>query len=203
VSEPRKHHYAPVCYLRQWANTGDRRLCEHKLIPPVNILKVEVSTPLTIALPNAFFIPLDLSSLVDPQPSGNDVASPDSDRGSGVHPQGPRLDRSRDLGSPRRCNRSGSRRRRSTGRPWSTTAPGSPILTASARLWPARARASPSGRGTHLGMMAPGGPGRWKALPVAARGLRGRGDLDRPTLTWINAPAAPCFQTAAEPRRQP
>jgi hypothetical protein len=32
VSEPRKHHYIPVCYLKQWANTGDRRLCEHKLI---------------------------------------------------------------------------------------------------------------------------------------------------------------------------
>jgi hypothetical protein len=30
---PRKHHYVPVCYLKQWANTGDRRLCEHKLIP--------------------------------------------------------------------------------------------------------------------------------------------------------------------------
>jgi hypothetical protein len=33
VSEPRKHHYVPVCYLKQWANTDDRRLCEHKLIP--------------------------------------------------------------------------------------------------------------------------------------------------------------------------
>jgi len=33
VSEPRKHHYVPVCYLKQWANTYDRRLCEHKLIP--------------------------------------------------------------------------------------------------------------------------------------------------------------------------
>jgi hypothetical protein len=33
VSEPRKHHYVPVCYLRQWADTNDRRLCEHKLIP--------------------------------------------------------------------------------------------------------------------------------------------------------------------------
>lgn len=31
--EPRKHHYIPVCYLKQWANTEDRRLCEHKLIP--------------------------------------------------------------------------------------------------------------------------------------------------------------------------
>jgi len=33
VSEPRKHHYAPVCYLKQWSNTDDRRVCEHKLIP--------------------------------------------------------------------------------------------------------------------------------------------------------------------------
>jgi Protein of unknown function (DUF4238) len=33
VSEPRKHHYVPVCYLKQWANPDDRRLCEHKLIP--------------------------------------------------------------------------------------------------------------------------------------------------------------------------
>ena len=33
MSEPRKHHYVPVCYLKQWANTNDRRLCEHKLIP--------------------------------------------------------------------------------------------------------------------------------------------------------------------------
>jgi hypothetical protein len=33
VSEPRKHHYVPVCYLKQWASTDDRRLCEHKLIP--------------------------------------------------------------------------------------------------------------------------------------------------------------------------
>lgn len=32
VSEPRKHHYIPVCYLKQWASTDDRRLCEHKLI---------------------------------------------------------------------------------------------------------------------------------------------------------------------------
>ena len=32
VSEPRKHHYVPVCYLKQWANTGDRRLCEYRLI---------------------------------------------------------------------------------------------------------------------------------------------------------------------------
>jgi hypothetical protein len=31
VSEPRKHHYIPVCYLKQWASTDDRRLCEHKL----------------------------------------------------------------------------------------------------------------------------------------------------------------------------
>ena len=33
VSEPRKHHYIPVCYLKQWAKTNDGRLCEHKLIP--------------------------------------------------------------------------------------------------------------------------------------------------------------------------
>jgi Protein of unknown function (DUF4238) len=34
VSDPRKHHYVPACYLKQWANnTHDRRLCEHKLIP--------------------------------------------------------------------------------------------------------------------------------------------------------------------------
>jgi hypothetical protein len=33
VSEPRKHHYIPVCYLKHWANTADKRLCEHKLIP--------------------------------------------------------------------------------------------------------------------------------------------------------------------------
>jgi hypothetical protein len=33
LSEPRKHHYVPVCYLKQWADTEDRRLCEHKLIP--------------------------------------------------------------------------------------------------------------------------------------------------------------------------
>jgi hypothetical protein len=33
VSEPRKHHYIPVCYLKQWANTQDCRLCEHKLVP--------------------------------------------------------------------------------------------------------------------------------------------------------------------------
>jgi hypothetical protein len=33
VSEPRKHHYVPVCYLKQWVKTDDRRLCEHKLIP--------------------------------------------------------------------------------------------------------------------------------------------------------------------------
>jgi hypothetical protein len=33
VSEPRKHHYIPVCYLKQWAKIDDRRLCEHKLIP--------------------------------------------------------------------------------------------------------------------------------------------------------------------------
>jgi hypothetical protein len=33
VSEPRKHHYVPVCYLKQWAMTDDRRLCEYKLIP--------------------------------------------------------------------------------------------------------------------------------------------------------------------------
>lgn len=29
---PRKHHYIPVFYLKQWANTADKRLCEHKLI---------------------------------------------------------------------------------------------------------------------------------------------------------------------------
>jgi hypothetical protein len=33
VSEPRKHHFVPVCYLKQWATSADRRLCEHKLIP--------------------------------------------------------------------------------------------------------------------------------------------------------------------------
>jgi hypothetical protein len=33
VPEPRKHHYIPVCYLKQWAKTDDRRLCEYKLIP--------------------------------------------------------------------------------------------------------------------------------------------------------------------------
>ena len=37
MSEPRKHHYVPVCYLKQWANTPDRRLCEHKLIPGVGV----------------------------------------------------------------------------------------------------------------------------------------------------------------------
>jgi hypothetical protein len=30
---PRRHHYIPVFYLKQWANTADKRLCEHKLIP--------------------------------------------------------------------------------------------------------------------------------------------------------------------------
>jgi hypothetical protein len=30
---PRKHHYIPVFYLKQWASTADKRLCEHKLIP--------------------------------------------------------------------------------------------------------------------------------------------------------------------------
>jgi hypothetical protein len=33
LSEPRKHHYIPVCYLTQWAKTADGRLCEHKFIP--------------------------------------------------------------------------------------------------------------------------------------------------------------------------
>jgi len=33
MSKPRKHHYIPVCYLKQWADTKDRRLCEYKLIP--------------------------------------------------------------------------------------------------------------------------------------------------------------------------
>jgi hypothetical protein len=33
VSQPRKHHYIPICYLKQWANTPDRRLCEYKSIP--------------------------------------------------------------------------------------------------------------------------------------------------------------------------
>jgi hypothetical protein len=33
MPEPRKHHYVPVCYLKQWAFTEDRRLCEYKLIP--------------------------------------------------------------------------------------------------------------------------------------------------------------------------
>ncbi len=33
MSDPRKHHYVPVFYLKQWAKTDDHRLCEHKLIP--------------------------------------------------------------------------------------------------------------------------------------------------------------------------
>ena len=45
VSEPRKHHYVPVCYLKQWANTDDRRLCEHKLIPAVNTVKPRRTSP--------------------------------------------------------------------------------------------------------------------------------------------------------------
>jgi Protein of unknown function (DUF4238) len=32
MSEPRKHHYSPVCYLKQWT-TGDGRLCEYRMIP--------------------------------------------------------------------------------------------------------------------------------------------------------------------------
>jgi hypothetical protein len=45
VSEPHKHHYVPVCYLKQWATTDDRRLCEHKLIPAVNIVKPRRTSP--------------------------------------------------------------------------------------------------------------------------------------------------------------
>jgi Protein of unknown function (DUF4238) len=38
VSDPRKHHYVPACYLKQWiSENADRRLCEHKLIPGVGI----------------------------------------------------------------------------------------------------------------------------------------------------------------------
>jgi hypothetical protein len=37
VGEPRKHHYIPVCYLKQWANTDDRLLCEYKLIPGIGV----------------------------------------------------------------------------------------------------------------------------------------------------------------------
>ena len=33
MSEPRKHHYVPVCYLKRWTTPADRRLCEHKLVP--------------------------------------------------------------------------------------------------------------------------------------------------------------------------
>jgi len=32
MAEPRKHHYIPVCYLKQWAHTDDSRLCEHKFV---------------------------------------------------------------------------------------------------------------------------------------------------------------------------
>src|SRR3974390_3286309 len=37
VGDPRKHHYIPVCYLKQWAKTEDKRLCEHKLIPDIGV----------------------------------------------------------------------------------------------------------------------------------------------------------------------
>jgi hypothetical protein len=45
VAEPRKHHYVPVCYLQQWANTADRRLCEHKLIPGGHGVKPRRTSP--------------------------------------------------------------------------------------------------------------------------------------------------------------
>jgi hypothetical protein len=32
VSEPRKHHYIPAFYVKQWATSENRLLCEHKLI---------------------------------------------------------------------------------------------------------------------------------------------------------------------------
>lgn len=37
MTEPRKHHYIPVCYLKQWAKTADDRLCEHKYIPGIGV----------------------------------------------------------------------------------------------------------------------------------------------------------------------
>jgi len=45
LSEPRKHHYVPVCYLKQWADTEDRRLCEHKLIPGGYGVKARRTSP--------------------------------------------------------------------------------------------------------------------------------------------------------------
>lgn len=32
MNTPRKHHYVPVFYLKQWAG-ADRRLCEYKRVP--------------------------------------------------------------------------------------------------------------------------------------------------------------------------
>jgi hypothetical protein len=45
LSEPRKHHCVPVCYLKQWADTEDRRLCEHKLIPGGYGVKARRTSP--------------------------------------------------------------------------------------------------------------------------------------------------------------
>ena len=45
MSEPRKHHYVPVCYLKQWANTHDRRLCEHKLILTIKAVRPRRTSP--------------------------------------------------------------------------------------------------------------------------------------------------------------
>jgi hypothetical protein len=35
----------PVCYLKQWANTADRRLCEHKLIPHIKTVTPRRTSP--------------------------------------------------------------------------------------------------------------------------------------------------------------
>jgi hypothetical protein len=43
-SEPRRHHYIPVCYLKQW-DAGDGRLCEHKLIPVINTVQPRRTSP--------------------------------------------------------------------------------------------------------------------------------------------------------------
>jgi Protein of unknown function (DUF4238) len=35
----------PVCYLKQWANTDNGRLCEHKLIPAMNTVEPRRTSP--------------------------------------------------------------------------------------------------------------------------------------------------------------
>jgi Protein of unknown function (DUF4238) len=37
MSEPRKHHYIPVFYLKQWAGE-DRRICEYRRVKPGKIV---------------------------------------------------------------------------------------------------------------------------------------------------------------------